>query len=271
MIQDKQFLKHYDQIMEAQLAMVMRSNLADAPWLVRGHAVRIVPDLGSLGGEGVVGQPTHFLGVGSPVLSDPEAPWAGLPALPNAASELGALGTAMGAQTSALLLNAAATEAALGTMDLAQFQVIAFATHGLVGGEVAEMSEPALVMSSPSPGETGDDGLLTASEIARLKLTADWIILTACNTAAGDGAGSPGYSGLARAFAQAGAGNLMLSHWRVRDDAANFLSVETMRHAAAGTPRAEALREAQLLLMSRMDVRSAAHPAVWAPFVIVGN
>jgi len=104
-----------------------------------------------------------------------------------------------------------------------------------------------------------------------LRLDADWVLLTACNTAAGEQSGSPGYSGLARAFAQAGARSLMLSHWRVRDDAATMLSVETMRRAAGGASRAEALRQAELALIARTDVPDAAHPAVWAPFVIVGD
>ena len=73
------------------------------------------------------------------------------------------------------------------------------------------------------------------------------------------------------AFAQAGARSLMLSHWRVRDDAAAKLSVGTVRGSAAGLPRAEALRQAQLALMADRSVPDAAHPAIWAPFVIVEN
>ena len=246
-------------------------NLRAAPFLARSHAVRIAPDLAVLGGEATLAAPERFLGVGAPVLTDASAAWSGLPPLPTASAELAALALALGAGESTLLTEGQATEAALALRDLAAFRVIAFATHGLVGGEVAGLAEPALVMTTPLPGDAGDDGLLTASEIARLHLDADWVILTACNTAAGEQAGSPGYSGLARAFAQAGARSLMLSHWRVRDDAATFLSVETMRRAAAGVPRAEALQAAQLALIERSDIPGAAHPAVWAPFVIVGD
>ena len=246
-------------------------DLQAAPFLARSHAVRIVPDLAELGGAETLAETERFLGVGAPLLTDANAAWSGLPPLPTASAELAALALALGAGENTLLTEGRATEAALSARDLAAFRVIAFATHGLVGGEVAGLAEPALVMSTPLPGDTGDDGLLTASEIARLHLDADWVILTACNTAAGEQAGSPGYSGLARAFAQAGARSLMLSHWRVRDDAATVLRVETMRRAAAGVPRAEALRQAQLALITRTDVPGAAHPAVWAPFVIVGN
>ena len=149
--------------------------------------------------------------------------------------------------------------------------MIAFATHGLVGGDVPGLDEPALLLTVTDPAHPAGDGLLTASEIAAMRLAADWVILSACETAAGESASAPGYSGLARAFAQAGARSLMLSHWRVRDDAAAFLSVETLRRASGGEGRAEALRQAQLALMARADVPDAAHPAVWAPFVILEN
>lgn len=104
-----------------------------------------------------------------------------------------------------------------------------------------------------------------------MRMDADWVILSACETAAGESASAPGYSGLARAFAQAGARSLMLSHWRVRDDAAAILTVETLRRAAAGESRAASLRGAQLALIADRGVPDAAHPAVWAPFVILEN
>jgi len=247
------------------------TDLAHAPWLMRSHALRVVPDLAALHGDPTRSAATRFLGIGAPRLTDSAAAWAALPPLPGAGAELAALGAALGTQDNTLLTDGDATEAALAARDLASYRVIAFATHGLVGGEVPGLAEPALVMSTPAPGDADHDGLLTASEIAGLRLDAEWVILSACNTASGELAGSPGFSGLARAFAQAGARSLMLSHWRVRDDAAAFLSVETMRRAAAGMPRAEALQQAQLALMARTDLPDAAHPSVWAPFVMMGN
>ncbi len=81
-----------------------------------------------------------------------------------------------------------------------------FATHGLVAGQIRGAAEPALVLTPPAVASAADDGLLTASEIARfLKLDADWVILSACNTAAGDSPGAEGLSGLAKAFFYAGA------------------------------------------------------------------
>ncbi len=252
------------------------ARLARAPWLVRRAGLRVVADLARLGAERAPPGARDFLGVGAPdALPAALASGASLPPLPLARAELADLALAIGAPKSTLLAGAEATEAHLAALDLPDFGVIAFATHGLVGGEVAGLDEPALVLSAGGSGEDparrDADGLLTASEIAGMKLMADWVILSACDTAAGESAGAPGYSGLARAFAQAGAHSLLLSHWRVRDDAAAALSVDTLRRAAAGSGRGEALRQAQLALMARRDLPDAAHPAVWAPFVILEN
>ena len=81
---------------------------------------------------------------------------------------------------------------------------------------------------------------------------------------------APAYTGLANAFLGSGTRSLMLSHWRVRDDAAAYLSAATVRGAGAGLDRAEALRRAQLALIDS-DLPDAAHPSVWAPFVLVEN
>ena len=66
-----------------------------------------------------------------------------------------------------------------------------FPPHGLIAGELIGLAEPALVLTPPIEASELDDGLLTASEVAQLKLNADWVILSACNTAAGNKPGSP--------------------------------------------------------------------------------
>lgn len=124
---------------------------------------------------------------------------------------------------------------------------------------------------TPEAGANGaeNDGLLTASEIARLSLAADWIILSACNTAAGEGRGAATYSGLARAFQLAGARSLLLSHWPVRDDAATRLSVATVTATGQGVSKAEALRRAQLAMMEDAEVPNGASPSIWGPFILI--
>ncbi len=250
-------------------------------WLIRKHAVVMSPGLG-IRARQASAPPRFFAGIGAPALAPPPATRAALrgmavdiesirdlPSLPAAREELEALGAAFAGEGTLLLTGAAATEAAVRSAPLADYRILAFATHGLVGGQIAGLDQPALVMTPGGEGGTDDDGLLTASEIARLRLSAEWIILSACNSAAGDGPGLATYSGLARAFQLAGARSLLLSHWPVRDDAAARLSVATVRAAAAGTERSEALRQAQLALIAARDLPGAAAPAIWAPFVLI--
>ena len=101
------------------------------------------------------------------------------------------------------------------------------ATHGLVGGEIASLAEPALALTIPKEPTELDNGLLTTSEVAQLKLNADWVILSACNTAAGDKPGAEALSGLARAFFYARARALLVSHWQVDSDSAVRLTTST--------------------------------------------
>ena len=99
-----------------------------------------------------------------------------------------------------------------------------FATHGLLAGETASFSknkaEPALLLTPPAEASEEDNGLLTASEVAQLNLDADWVVMSACNTAAGSAEGAETLSGLARAFFYAGSRSLLVSHWYVDSDAA---------------------------------------------------
>ena len=85
---------------------------------------------------------------------------------------------------------------------LDHYRIVQFATHGLLSSETAgfgRAAEGALVLTPPATATDKDDGLLTASEVAQLKLNADWVVLSACNTAAGDKPGAEPLSGLASA------------------------------------------------------------------------
>src|SRR5439155_22512528 len=131
-----------------------------------------------------------------------------------------------------------------------------------------------LVLTRPGVASADNDGLLKASEIARLKLNADWVILSACNTASGETPGAEGLSGLAKAFFYAGSRALLVSHWPVASQAAVRLTtgaLEALRREPA-IGRAEALRRSQLALLDDTSLAPAfAHPLVWAPFVVVGE
>jgi CHAT domain-containing protein len=166
-----------------------------------------------------------------------------------------------------LFTGADASEDMLQKLDLSRFRVLLFATHALVAGEMEGQAEPSLVLAKPATGSK-NDGVLTASEISRLRLNADWAILSACNTAAGEGGATPAYSGLAQAFRYAGARTLMLSHWPVRDDAAAKLSERILLEAARGKSPAQALRVAMLKTMANESLEGAVDPRIWAPFVV---
>jgi hypothetical protein len=121
----------------------------------------------------------------------------------------------------------------------------------------------------------GDDGLLRASQVGQLKLNADFVMLSACNTAAPDGKpGAEGLSGLAKAFFYAGVRSLLVSHWPVDSDATVKLTTGLFRAIAADPSigRAEALRRSTLAPIDEApDNSDAAHPVIWAPFVLAGE
>jgi CHAT domain-containing protein len=209
-------------------------------------------------------------------------------ALPETADEVCAVARSLGAladQADAVWLGARATEANLKALSrsgrLARYRVLHFATHGVLAGEseaiLKAKAEPALILSPPGNGAAAaeleeDNGLLTASEVAKLGLDADWVVLSACNTAAGAKGDAEALSGLARAFFYAKARALLVSHWYVNSEAA--VELTTGAFAALGVHpgigRAEALRRsmARLILNGRPD---QAHPEYWAPFVLVGE
>lgn len=155
-------------------------------------------------------------------------------------------------------------------------------THGLVPGDLNGLTQPALALSAPEvTGNANEDGLLTMDEVLGLKLNADWVVLSACNTAAGDGAGSEAVSGLGKAFFFAGARTLLVSNWPVETVSARLLTTKLFEHQAANptTTRAGALRATMLSLMDEavspdlIDGKpyTYAHPMFWAPFSLVGD
>jgi len=212
-------------------------------------------------------------------------PWAGLAdvaylrqqvPLPETANELCAVARDMKASAGDIRLGAQATEGEVKRLsasgELGLYRIVHFATHAVIAGELDGSREPGLILTPPAQATEADDGYLSASEIAGLKLDADWVILSACNTAAGASTNAEALSGLARAFIYAQARALLVSHWAVYSDATVKLITVAIREMARDPKvgRAEALRRAMLILIDHGDPQEA-HPAYWAPFVVVGD
>lgn len=196
-----------------------------------------------------------------------------LPQLPETADELIEIGRILGADPkSDLFLGARATEAKVKGSDLSHYGVVAFATHGLVPGELQGLDQPSLAMANPVlSGDKDNDGFLTMSEVLGLKLDADWVVLSACNTASGDGRNEEAISGLGRAFFFAGTRRLLLTYWPVETVSASLLTTELFKRQKAqpGESKAEALRHSMLRLMASSN--EYGHPAFWAPYGLVGD
>jgi CHAT domain-containing protein/tetratricopeptide (TPR) repeat protein len=196
--------------------------------------------------------------------------------LPETADELCAVARDVKAAAHDIRLGAYATEREVKRLsasgELAKYRLVHFATHGALAGELEGTREPGLILTPPETASAEDDGYLSASEIAGLKLDADWVILSACNTAAGGADNAEALSGLARAFIYAQARALLVSHWAVDSDATVKLVTRAVREMArdARVGRAEAMRRSMLALIDKGEPRET-HPAMWAPFVVVGE
>ncbi len=280
-----------------------KRDYAAAAWLIRRMAVSEVPSpraFVDLRDARAHAKPASrpFLGVGNPTFAGAAVTAKGQPSalealagscrengpvqadliralapLPETADEVRRVGARLNADPGSMLLGTAASEANLRRQALGDYNVLYFATHGLLPGELRCESEPGLALSPPSGAatSTADDGLLDASEVASLQLNAELVVLSACNTAAGGGRfGGEALSGLAEAFFYAGARTLVASHWQVPSLATVRLMTGLFDRAG---PRlsggiAESLRQAQLAVAGD---GATAHPYYWAAFTVIGD
>ena len=190
-----------------------------------------------------------------------------IPPLPETRAELVALAKALGANAQAdLLLGAAATREAVLAAPLADRRVVAFATHGLMPGELPGVSKPALALA-PGQDEAASP-LLELDDVLTLRLNAQAVLLSACNTAAGEQGGAA-MSGLVRGFFFAGSRSVLATHWAVETASAAALTAATF---TASAPRAEALRMAQVgMIEGKLGGGRWSHPFYWAGYALFGD
>lgn len=206
-----------------------------------------------------------------------------LPRLPETADEVINVALALHADPAKdVFLGAQANEKTILAMPLADRKVVMFATHGLIPGDIDGLAQPALAMSHPDVTKAGNTGLLTMDNVLSLKLDADWVVLSACNTASADASGTEAISGLGRAFFYAGTRAVLVTHWAVESGSAAAITSGLFKRAAEtpDLPRAEALRQTMLSLIdgpgaidpqSKQVLYSYAHPIFWAPYALVGD
>src|SRR5579875_2490627 len=157
-----------------------------------------------------------------------------------------------------------ATESALKALPLQDFEIIHLALHGF--GDVVEPDRAGLVLA---PGGPNEDGLWQAREIRRSRLDADLVTLSACETGTGRLQGEEGIMNLARAFLIAGAKSVVASLWDADDRSTATLMKHFYEQIAAGRTVADALREAQLTMLTEFG--SGLQPYYWAGFTVIGD
>ncbi|MBL8705990.1 MAG: CHAT domain-containing protein [Rhodospirillales bacterium] len=273
-------------------------------WLIRRQSVAHLPSATALVAlrrmAPTAAAPRPFIGVGDPIFSEgPAAPGGarrgsmrlrsversvairaleGLPPLPDTRIELEQIAKVLGANPQTeLYLGARASEGQVRGAALDRYRVVAFATHGLAAGEIDGLTQPALALSSPKVTAEQGDGFLTMAEVLDLKLAADWVVLSACNTAGAVQPGDEVLSGLASAFFYAGARSVLVTHWGVETVSARLLT--TGAFSVKSPDRAEALRQSILALIDGKSGDGTAgktkfayaHPLFWAPFALVGD
>lgn len=259
-------------------------DLRKADWVVRRHGVSYPGSAALLVATrrprtARAAPAFDFLGVGDPSL--PAAPGASplppdragltmLKPLPETRQELSL--SSSGFANARLLVGGEASEAVLRRQLLGSYRYLSFATHGLIRDDIDGLKEPALVLT-PRQAISLDDGIMTANEIADLNFNADFVALSACNTANYDLEEFAGeLPALAAAFAIAGVPATLATLWPVDSPTSQAVVASvfgSLRTEDEGP--AEALAAAQRHFLATNSVAAKFHPRFWAPFVLLGD
>ena len=185
--------------------------------------------------------------------------------LPDTAKEVNDIASLFTAEQSAVVRTGLeARKRDLLQTDLGRFRFVHFATHGFVPVEPG-IREPALILSYD--GKDEERMMLTLSEIIQLRLHAEMVVLSACNTGSGKVTRAEGVSSLGTAFLGAGASSVMMSLWKVADQSTAILMQEFYKNLLSGMPKSKALANARATLVSK----GYTNPFFWAPFVLTGE
>jgi CHAT domain-containing protein len=190
----------------------------------------------------------------------------GFTQLPHTRTEVTAIRSLFPAGGSRVYLGAEARKDTVQAEQLDQYRFVHFAVHGRYDEEHPARSGIALSQSA----ESRQDGILQVPEIMRLRLRAEMVALSACQTGLGKLLAGEGVMGMSRAFLYAGADSVLTSLWNVNDASTAELMKLVYRNLTRGLPRDEALRAAKLQLM-RGPQSTWRHPYHWAPFVLLGD
>jgi CHAT domain-containing protein len=244
------------------------------PWLGRQFAFTVLPSARSISlmarpDSGSVG--SRFFGVGNPTYDNsPESPFQEFQSLPDAEVELRSLGKLLGQDKQLLLLGDEANEVRLKAIDLSQFNYLAFATHGVLSPGASGNLKPGLLLATPKESTADNDGFLDMTDIMALRLNADLVMLSACNTTGGRRSSANYLEQMSSGFFHAGARAMLISRWEV-DSAAAVKLTTAMAEYLKKQPeisQGKALNSAMLALADGESDWS--HPHFWAPFMYMG-
>jgi CHAT domain-containing protein/ankyrin repeat protein len=197
---------------------------------------------------------------------------AALPQLKETKDEILSIASNFETDSVTTLFDREATENNLKKLNLDSFNSIVFATHATLAGEMNMQSEASLILSPEFTNNTLD-GLLTSSEIARMKINSEWVVLSACNTARSSSLdSSPTFSGLSNSFLYAGADAVLASHWPVESKSTAEFTKNVFSNLKRGRflSKSSAYQRTAIQFLKGELSKEYSHPFYWSAFELIG-
>ena len=225
-------------------------------YLIEDHTIRTAPSIQVL--DLTRQQRQQVSGEGITIVGNPTMP-AGLDQLPGTTKEAQAIANLFDTE----FITGDDATPTLVTQTIENSRFVHLATHGLLSGYSDEPEKiPGAIALAPTKA---DNGFLTASEILELRLNAEMVVLSACDTGRG-AITEDGVIGLSRSFMGAGVPSVVVSLWQVPDDSTSDLMIEFYRQLQINPNKAQALRQAMLANLEKYE-----QPRDWAAFTLMGE